>query len=156
MRKRKRLLREKRSESDDDDSESEDEAPDIGEEYEEEEDEEIVLQASAWELVIDEKPTNERHRILGGSKSLPKAKNLPQNSYDDPCSLFLAMYGDRFFHEVLDATNSKALKLKSHDIMFQRYYPLQLSDIFEFFAHLLVICCEKNRDNDDVRRFLSK
>lgn len=30
MRKRKRLLREKRSESDDDDSESEDEAPDIG------------------------------------------------------------------------------------------------------------------------------
>ena len=66
------------------------------------------------------------------------------------------MYGDRFFHEVLDATNSKALKLKSHDIMFQRYYPLQLSDIFEFFAHLLVICCEKNRDNDDVRRFLSK
>ena len=72
MRKRKRLLREKRSESDDDDSESEDEAPDIGEEYEEVEDEEIVLQASAWELVIDEKPTNERHRILGGSKSLPK------------------------------------------------------------------------------------
>ena len=71
-------------------------------------------------------------------------------------AFFFAMYGKKFFSDVLEATNAKALKLKSGDIMFRRYYPLALSDIFEFFAHLVVFCCVKNRQNDDVRKFLSR
>ena len=69
--------------------------------------------------------------------------------------VFFAMHGKKIFSDVLEPTNAKALKLKSGDIMFRRYYPLALSDIFEFFAHLVVFCCVKNRQNDDVRKFLS-
>ena len=107
MRKRKRLLREKISESDDEDCESDDEAPDIGEENEEEEDEEPVLQPEAWEIVIEEKPSNERHRILGGSKPLPKPKILPPNSYDDPCTFFLLCMAKKFFLTYLNQQTQK-------------------------------------------------
>ena len=66
------------------------------------------------------------------------------------------MYGKRFSSDVLEATNSKALKLKSCDIMFKRYYPLQLNDmrrfdykfspIFDFFNEILPQLKTPDRD----------
>ena len=138
-----------------------DEAPEIEDsEPEDSDDDESCpsdINQLRFETVYQEHPENERNKNLGGKKTLPEPTvRLSREDYADPLALHLAMYGSKFYELVLEATNAKAEKLKSNDIMFQRYYPFTLADIHEFFGILLIMSCEKNRENDDIRRFLGK
>ena len=138
----------------------EDEAPDIqGEEidFDNTQSLENFLSKIKFRDVHHEHPENERCEKLGGGKPLPRAESpLTDDAYSDEISLFLAIYGTYVFENIRQATNAKALKLKSEDILFRRYYPLSLADILEFFGILTIMSCEKNRENDDVRNFLRK
>ena len=144
MRKRKILLKEKTSENDENDEESgDDEAPEIGEDFPEDGEQVGTYENLAFEQVHHEHDSNLRNRVLGGSRPLPRAQTLPEELYTDPYTLFSAMYGTKIFEEVLDATNAKAQKLKNGTVMYERYFPLNLSDILEFFAHLIVLSIGK-------------
>ena len=156
FRKRKRIIEEETENEDENIENDFDDAPDISEIFEPEISWENFRENMKFELPKSEIPADQRNKILGGIRPLPSSKNIDAQSFENPFKLWMDTYGDFFFPEVLEATNKKAEKLKSNQVSFKRYFPLCLSDIFEYFAHLLVLGVEKHPDNCDLRKFMSR
>ena len=155
FRKRKRIIEEESDQEEIDENPFED-APDVPELPEPHFSWENLREKMEFNLRKTEIPESNRNQILGGSRPLPPSISLGAKSFENPFQLWLDTYGNRFFQEVLEATNAKALKLKSNMTSFNIYFPLSLQDIYEYFGHLLVLGIEKHPENIDLRKFFSR
>ena len=82
----------------------------------------------------------------------PEIREIPDEAYENPYDLLLAMYGNKIISETIIGTNEKIEKLHGTE---SEFYPVSESDIEEIFGILLIMSQYKCA-NEHMRDFLDR